>query len=250
MTKDRPTGIVSTPTHRLRNASSPRTFNSQFMLAAIIGTSVLTGFLAGFYARGFVATEPAALADMPQADVQGALPKTAVAGAVNTPKPSAQNPAADGTQAQPDDLPLSFYTLLPNDRVLPEQPPSAANPEPDLAVPEAVPPNIAAPDAPLKAANAPPAVSDSAPPHLEVAYVLQVGSFRRGLEAEKRKSVLLLMGFHAVYTERYTNLRGKRAYRVMLGPFAHRDDVRSAQSRLQAARLENFMRIIQNEADG
>lgn len=267
MTKDRPTGIVSTPTYRFRHTSGLRAFNSQFILAAIVGVGVLAGFLAGFYARGFWVAEPVALADMSAADVRRDLPQIAVVGTFSTPQPSAKKSVAGSTQAQTDDLPLSFYTLLPNDRMVPERPSQSVNPEPRFAVPEAVQPNLeaAALDVQLKVADGLLALSDSptAQPrgavvinataeaaHREVAYVLQVGSFSGDLHAEKRKNVLLLMGFHAVYTEPYTDLQGQVAYRVMLGPFAHQGDVRSIQSRLQAARMDNFMRVIRHEAGG
>ncbi len=64
-------------------------------------------------------------------------------------------------------------------------------------------------------------------------YLLQVGSFPSGADADSMKAKLALQGFSA--NVQPVNINGQTWHRVRLGPFASATDLESAKQRLAAA---------------
>jgi cell division protein FtsN len=64
-------------------------------------------------------------------------------------------------------------------------------------------------------------------------YLLQVGSFPSGADADSMKAKLALQGFTA--NVQPVNINGQTWHRVRLGPFASATDLEAAKQRLSAA---------------
>ncbi len=123
------------------------------------------------------------------------------------PKGEASAPAKPAAPPAPR---YEFYDMLPEQKV--EVPPAAPVPPP--AAPSAAPP--AAPPAPAEGA---------------VRYELQVGSFRRYEEADRRKAELALLGYASSIES--ANVRGETWHRVKVGPLTEAE-ARALRERLQA----------------
>ncbi|MFP5431388.1 MAG: SPOR domain-containing protein [Gammaproteobacteria bacterium] len=150
--------------------------------------------------------EPAALkakADSPAAGINSASPKAPA----NT-APS----AADGPGEEPR---FDFYTLLPNQEVLPNKRTTEA--------------------ASQATAQVKPAEQGDRTP-----YVLQAGSFRREKEADRRRAEVLLLGL-PVKTLKVTVKPGDDWYRVVVGPFKGKEAATAARASLRANGVDSLM---------
>lgn len=150
--------------------------------------------------------EPAALkanADSPAASASATSPKSPA----NT-APS----AADGPGEEPR---FDFYTLLPNQEVLPNKRTTEA--------------------ASQATAQVTPAEQGDRTP-----YVLQAGSFRSEKEADRRRAEVLLLGL-PVKTLKVTVKPGDDWYRVVIGPFKGKEAATAARASLRANGVDSLM---------
>jgi cell division protein FtsN len=103
-----------------------------------------------------------------------------------------------------------FYDLLPRMEVqVPEREPEA---------PPAPAPSVAAPD---------------------LAYDLQVGSFKRPEDADRRKAELALLGYEVRVAR--ARIDDEMHYRVRLGPYRGRSEVEQARRRLAASGFDSIV---------
>jgi cell division protein FtsN len=128
-------------------------------------------------------------------------------GAANT-APS----AADGPGEEPR---FDFYTLLPNQEVLPNKRTSEA--------------------ASQATAQVKPAEQGDRTP-----YVLQAGSFRSEKEADRRRAEVLLLGL-PVKTLKVTVKPGDDWYRVVVGPIKGKEAASAARASLRANGVDSLM---------
>lgn len=123
-----------------------------------------------------------------------------------------------------------FYNMLPAQKV--EVPPPPAAPAPVTSAPPADRPAAAmTPPSPDAAASAPPAASTTR-------YELQVGSFRRYEEADRRKAELAMLGFAS--TIQSANVSGETWHRVKVGPLPEAE-ARKARDRLKAVGMNPLL---------
>lgn len=119
--------------------------------------------------------------------------------------------AAPGKPARPDDSKrFEFYTLLPNQEVMPG----------------AVPAPVPAPTA-EKPAEAGPAV------------LLQAGSFRSEAEADRRRAAILLLGMPVKVVK--VGKDGEAWYRVVVGPFQGKAAADSARASLKGNGVDSLV---------
>ena len=121
----------------------------------------------------------------------------------------------------PEKAPVSpefeFYTLLPEQG---NQPPSQREEEPSADAGKTVEPE----------ASRPRVSADGS-------YLIQVGSFRTGRDAEARKAELALMGFQSRVEK--ADVRGTAYHRVFVGPLPG-DEVDETQQRLQEVGVDTL----------
>ncbi|MDP3845731.1 MAG: SPOR domain-containing protein [Pseudomonas sp.] len=161
-------------------------------------------------------------------------------------KPQTNSPTPSAATAKPK---YDFYTLLPESEVIvpmdapAEKPPAALTPE-ELAKADAAralaalsgqtpPPLPAASDA----AVTPPATLAKAP--LSTQFFLQAGSFRKQADADKVRAQIIMLG-QSVQVES-GNVREETWYRVLVGPFASREQLTQAQKSLAAGGFSNLL---------
>ncbi|MEW5838445.1 MAG: SPOR domain-containing protein [Pseudomonadota bacterium] len=159
----------------------------------------------------------------------------------------AETPAQAAKPPVPPPPRYDFYQMLPEQRVGTnvEPPPqeegkpaqSAARPP----VPTDIPPSKmdAATEKAKEVASLPPAtekpkVSPAAAPQV----MLQVGSFRRFEEADRRKAELALLGFSA--SVQTANVNGETWHRVKIGPLSDAE-ARKARDRLKAVGMNPML---------
>jgi cell division protein FtsN len=157
--------------------------------------------------------------------------------AKDTPKPKEQpkrSPTATGQSVKPK---YDFYTLLPESEVI--LPPEAPKPE----APAPVTPEEAAK---IDAARAEAALNGKVPPPPPTVakapitqFFLQAGSLRQKPEAEKVRAQIILLGQN-VSVENVT-VRDEVWYRVLVGPFADRNQLGKAQKTLSASGYNNLL---------
>lgn len=136
-------------------------------------------------------------------------PKPATtASASATPAAPGQAPAATGKPAG-DEQRFEFYTLLPNQEVMPGSKPAPAQPE---AKPEDTGPSI----------------------------LLQAGSFKSEAEADKRRAAILLLGM-PVKVVKVPARPGEAWYRVVVGPFKGKEAANSARASLKGSGVETLV---------
>ncbi|MDO9321161.1 MAG: SPOR domain-containing protein [Pseudomonas sp.] len=161
-------------------------------------------------------------------------------------KQQANNPTPSAAPAKPK---YDFYTLLPESEVIVpmdapvEKPPAALTPE-ELAKADA-----ARALAALSGQTPPPlpATSDAAvtpPPTLAKAplstqFFLQAGSFRKQADADKVRAQIIMLG-QSVQVES-GKVREETWYRVLVGPFASREQLTQAQKSLAAGGFSNLL---------
>ncbi|MBX9913107.1 MAG: SPOR domain-containing protein [Pseudomonadaceae bacterium] len=162
--------------------------------------------------------------------------------------PAATTPAA---AAKPK---YDFYTLLPESEVIvpPENPaekPAAALTPEELAKADAeralaalggktpAPlPTAATAGAPSTAPTPPPSTA-KAP--VSTQFFLQAGSFRKQADADKVRAQIIMLG-QAVQVES-GSVRDETWYRVLVGPFASREQLAQAQKSLAAGGFSNLL---------
>ncbi|MEW6728566.1 MAG: SPOR domain-containing protein [Pseudomonadota bacterium] len=125
-----------------------------------------------------------------------------------------------------------FYNMLPAQKVEVPPPPPAVVQAPAASAPPAdMPPVAAPPPAPDAAVPAPSAASTTR-------YELQVGSFRRYEEADRRKAELAMLGFAS--TIQSANVSGETWHRVKIGPLPEAE-ARKARDRLKAVGMNPLL---------
>jgi len=148
--------------------------------------------------------------------------------------PAQQDARAVGAPPAKDVVPppprYEFYSMLPAQKV--EVPPPPAASAPIVNAPPADKPAAAeAPPAPDAAVPAAPAASTTR-------YELQVGSFRRYEEADRRKAELAMLGF--VSSIQSANVNGETWHRVKVGPMSEAE-ARKARDRLKAVGMNPLL---------
>jgi cell division protein FtsN len=153
-------------------------------------------------------------------------------------KAAATKPAT----SEPAKPKYDFYTLLPESEVI--LPPQAI--EQPVAVPEQKPvtPEEAAK---IDAARAEAALNGQVPPPPPVVakgpvssqFFLQAGSFRRKDDADSLRAQIILLG-QSVQVESGT-VREETWHRVLVGPFATREQLGQAQKTLSASGFSNLL---------
>lgn len=168
----------------------------------------------------------------PESTVSADLPREAArpaaaqqdARAVTTPAP--KEPPKELAPPPPR---YEFYNMLPAQKVEIPPPPAPA------AVAPATPPPVAATDIP-------PAKPDVAVTTQGATtgsrFELQVGSFRRYEEADRRKAELALLGFSASIQS--TNVNGETWHRVKVGPLPEAE-ARKVRDRLKAVGMNPLL---------
>ena len=161
--------------------------------------------------------------------------------------------AAKPASSEPAKPKYDFYTLLPESEVI--VPPDAVPPPPAAALtPEQLAKADAAraeaalngqvPPALPTASTTPPAGTPTPPPSVAKAplttqFFLQAGSFRKQADADKVRAQIILLGQN-VQVESGT-VREEIWYRVLVGPFASREQLGAAQKQLAASGFGNLL---------
>lgn len=160
--------------------------------------------------------------------------------AKETPKPKEQpKRSASGSEQQVKPK-YDFYTLLPESEVI--LPPETAKPEEPTPTPPVTPEEASK----IDAARAEAALNGQVPPPPPTVakapvtqFFLQAGSFRQKPEAEKVRAQIILLG-QDVRVENVT-VRDEVWYRVLVGPYADRDQLGRAQKTLSASGYSNLL---------
>ncbi|NWL80784.1 cell division protein [Pseudomonas taiwanensis] len=137
-----------------------------------------------------------------------------------------------------------FYTLLPESEVI--VPPEAVQKE-TPATPPAQKPVTPEEAAKIDAARAQAALNGETPPPAPVVakapvtnqFFLQAGSFRKRDDADRVRAQIILLGQN-VQVESGT-VREETWYRVLVGPYANREQLASAQKQLAGSGFSNLL---------
>lgn len=140
-------------------------------------------------------------------------PADAVAGSGKESAPdrhAAGNRGKDKKAGKPaeDESRFEFYTLLPNQEVMPGKKSAATRP--------------------------------AARPSQETSYLLQAGSFKSQDEADKRRATLLLLGL-PVNVVKAGEKSGGNWFRVVVGPFKTREEADTARANLKGSGVEAIL---------
>jgi cell division protein FtsN len=177
---------------------------------------------------------------------------------VTAAKHPTNSPAAPAAPVKPK---YDFYTLLPESEVIvpmeppAEKPPATLTPE-ELAKADAAralaalggqtpPPLPAASTATTTTTTTTTATPAAAAPTsiakapLSTQFFLQAGSFRKQADADKVRAQIILLG-QSVQVES-GNVRDETWYRVLVGPFASREQLTQAQKNLAAGGFSNLL---------
>jgi cell division protein FtsN len=165
-------------------------------------------------------------------------------------KPEEQKRAAPEPQKKPQVAPepakpkYDFYTLLPESEVIvpPDALPSADAPKPPEQKP--VTPEEAAK---IDAARAQAALNGETPPPPPVVakapvttqFFLQAGSFRKREDADKVRAQILLLGQNVQVES--GKVREETWHRVLVGPYANREQLAGAQKQLASSGFSNLL---------
>ncbi|WP_404439598.1 SPOR domain-containing protein [Stutzerimonas chloritidismutans] len=155
----------------------------------------------------------------------------------DNPKPKEQPKRTAPATGQPVKPKYDFYTLLPESEVI--LPPEAPKPEPAKPVTpeEAAKIDTARAEAALNGQIPPPPPTVAKAPVTQ--FFLQAGSFRKKPEAEKVRAQIILLG-QDVRVENVT-VRDEEWYRVLVGPYANREQLDQAQKTLSASGYQNLL---------
>lgn len=144
---------------------------------------------------------------------------------------------------EPEKPKYDFYTLLPESEVI--LPPQPIEPIPPPAVePKPVTPEEAAK---IDAARAEAALSGQVPPPPPVVakapttsqFFLQAGSFRRKDDADSLRAQIIMLGQNVRVES--GKVREETWHRVLVGPFASREQLGQAQKSLSASGFSNLL---------
>ena len=162
------------------------------------------------------------------------------------PNTTAESPAeaveeAPQAQALPPKPRFDFYTLLPEMEVV--------VPDEEVAAPPLAPPvkqpAAASKPAPQQPEAATPAATATAKATPAETYLLQVGSFRNGEQAERFRAELALLGLQTSIQK--VTIDNKDTYhRVRVGPFRDTGSLNKARSRLSKQGIESSVIKIRN----
>ena len=146
--------------------------------------------------------------------------------------------------AEPAKPKYDFYTLLPESEVIvpPDALPPADAPKPPEQKP--VTPEEAAK---IDAARAEAALNGQTPPPPPVVakapvttqFFLQAGSFRKREDADKVRAQILLLGQNVQVES--GKVREENWFRVLVGPYASREQLAAAQKQLAASGFSNLL---------
>lgn len=150
--------------------------------------------------------------------------------------------AAKPANSEPAKPKYDFYTLLPESEViLPQQaiePPAATEQKP-VTPEEAAKIDTARAEAALNGQVPPPPPPVIAKGPISSQFFLQAGSFRRKDDADTLRAQLILLG-QSVQVESGT-VREETWHRVLVGPFATREQLGQAQKSLAASGFSNLL---------
>ena len=195
---------------------------------------VITGLLLGLFIAFLVYIKMQASQEPPAFFQESLLPPAEE----TRPNTTAETPAeaveeAPQAQALPPKPRFDFYTLLPEMEVV----------VPDEAVAPPPPPPVQQPAAATKPAaqqpeTATPAAITTTSSTPAGTYLLQVGSFRNGEQAERFRAELALLGLQTSIQK--VTIDNKDTYhRVRVGPFRDTDSLNKARSRLSKQGIES-----------
>jgi cell division protein FtsN len=159
---------------------------------------------------------------------------------------SQPKPKASTQSQQPSKPKYDFYTLLPESEVIvpPDALPPPAPVQPPVTPAEAAKIDAARALAALNGETPPPAPPVAPAPAaaqapLNTQFFLQAGSFRRKDDAESVRAQIILLG-QSVRVESGT-VREETWYRVLVGPFANREQLAVSQKALSANGFSNLL---------
>ena len=157
----------------------------------------------------------------------------------STPQPT---PAQPAQQNKPK---YEFYTLLPESEVIvpPDALPPADAPKPPEQKPvtpeEAAKIDAARAEAALNGQTPPPPPVVVAKAPVTTQFFLQAGSFRKREDADKVRAQILLLGQNVQVES--GKVREENWFRVLVGPYASREQLASAQKQLAASGFSNLL---------
>lgn len=138
-----------------------------------------------------------------------------------------------------------FYTLLPESEVIvpPDALPPAETPKPPEQKPvtaeEAAKIDAARAEAALNGQTPPPPPVVVAKAPVTTQFFLQAGSFRKREDADKVRAQILLLGQNVQVES--GKVREENWFRVLVGPYASREQLASAQKQLAASGFSNLL---------
>ena len=138
-----------------------------------------------------------------------------------------------------------FYTLLPESEVIvpPDALPPADAPKPPEQKPvtpeEAAKIDAARAEAALNGQTPPPPPVVVAKAPVTTQFFLQAGSFRKREDADKVRAQILLLGQNVQVES--GKVREENWFRVLVGPYASREQLASAQKQLAASGFSNLL---------
>lgn len=152
----------------------------------------------------------------------------------------AKQPSAPAKKTEPQKPKYDFYTLLPESKVI--VPPNAQTSNPPaqtkLTAEQAAKADAARAEALLNGKTPPPLPTIAQAP-LTTAFFLQAGSFRKSADADKLRAQIILLGQNAQIEP--GTVREEVWHRVLVGPFANREQLAKAQKELAASGFSNLL---------
>ena len=174
-------------------------------------------------------------------EVRRKQPEQAAVGKA-TDKATGQASGKPAPSPEPVKPKYDFYTLLPESEVI----------VPPEAVPKQTPPPAQKPVTPqeaakIDAARAQAALNGETPPPPPVVakapvtnqFFLQAGSFRKRDDADRVRAQIILLGQNVQVES--GKVREETWYRVLVGPFANREQLSGAQKQLAASGFSNLL---------
>ncbi|MEX6503843.1 SPOR domain-containing protein [Pseudomonas zhanjiangensis] len=159
-------------------------------------------------------------------------------------KPEQARSTKPPAKPEPAKPKYDFYTLLPESEVIVppqalEQPQPATEPTPKPVSPEeAARIDAARAQAALNGQTPPPAPVVAKPP-VSTQFFLQAGSFRRKDDAESVRAQIILLGQNVQVES--GRVREETWHRVLVGPFASREQLAQSQKTLAANGFSNLL---------
>lgn len=171
-------------------------------------------------------------------DIRRAKPEQQQQAAGGKPKPQGgqAQPAQPPAESEPAKPKYDFYTLLPESEVI--VPPDALPKETPVTPEEAAKIDKARAEAAL-AGQVPPPPPTVAKAPTTTQFFLQAGSFRKKEDADRVRAQIILLGQN-VQVESGT-VREETWYRVLVGPFASREQLATAQKQLAGSGFGNLL---------